>query len=145
MDINTCIFTGRFGNDPDYRVTQKGTSVCSFDLAVGRAKAKGAETAVTDWFSFVAWNATAEYISKYFTRGTLATITARASTRFWEDKDGKKHKEVEFVVDEIKAMGGSRKDAQPEPTSGSASFGYQTNASSSGFEELEDDGDDLPF
>lgn len=143
MDINTCVFTGRFGNDPDYRVTQKGTSVCSFDLAVGRAKAKGAETAVTDWFSFVAQNTTAEYISKYFTRGTLATITARASTRFWEDKEGKKHKEVEFIVDEIKATGGARKDTQSVPTSGGASFDYNTSAS--GFEELEDDGDDLPF
>lgn len=105
MDINNCIFTGRLGSDPELRYTQSNTPVCTFDLAVERMKAKGAEKAETDWLTFVAWRTTAEYVSKYLTKGSHVTVQARANVRKWTDKDGNNRKVVEFVVGEIKGAG----------------------------------------
>ena len=100
-DINRCIFTGRLGADPELRTTASGITTCAFSLAVNRPKAKGAEKAETDWLHFVAWRETAEFITRYLSRGRKVTVEAEARTRKWTGKDGKNHEVTEFQVTEI--------------------------------------------
>mgnify|MGYP002626415322 CR=1 FL=1 len=144
MDINNCVFTGRLGADPELRHTQNNTPVCTFDLAVERMKAKGTEKAETDWLTFVAWRSTAEYISKYLTKGSAVTVQARASVRKWTDRDGNSRKAVEFVVDEIKGSGSRQSYGSapaPSPPAPAASYTPGQDA----FSELDDTDGDLPF
>ncbi len=97
-DINKSIFTGRIGSDPELRMTPSGIPTCTFKLAVERPKGKDAEKAETDWLTMVAWRSTAEFCSRYLTKGRKVVIEATARTRKWDDKDGKTHKVVEFQI-----------------------------------------------
>ena len=107
-DINRCIFTGRLGADPELRTTASGISTCSFSLAVSRSKAKEAKEAETDWLPMVAWRHTAEFITRFLTRGRKVTVEAEARMRQWTGKDGKTHKAIEFQVVEIFRSDGRR-------------------------------------
>lgn len=105
-DVNSCIFTGRLGADPELRTTAGGVSVCAFDLAVNRPKAKDAKESETDWLPMVAWRQTAEFMTRFLRRGSKVTVEASARTRTWTGKDGKTHKVVEFQVEELVAADG---------------------------------------
>ncbi len=101
MDINRCCFTGRLGGDVELKKTPSGMSVCSFNLAVDRAKAKDADKSATDWITLIAWGKTAEFCSKYLAKGMKVSVEASARTNTWEDKDGHKHRVVEFPISTI--------------------------------------------
>lgn len=105
-DVNSCIFTGRLGADPELRTTAGGISVCAFTLAVNRPKPKDAKESETDWLPMVAWRQTAEFMTRFLTRGNKVTVEAVARTRTWTGKDGKTHKTVEFQVEELVAADG---------------------------------------
>lgn len=101
-DINQSIFTGRIGNDPELKQTPGGKAVCNLRLAVTRPRAKGEETAETDWFDIVVWNGMAEACATHLTKGSFIVVTATARTRTWEDRQGNKRCNIDFVADEIK-------------------------------------------
>ena len=100
-DINKCILTGRIGNTPELRSTSSGTSTCAISLAVERPKAKDAQEAETDWLELIAWRGTAEFCARYLAKGRKVVVECSARTRKWNDKDGKTHKVVEFVIQNI--------------------------------------------
>lgn len=105
--INEVILMGRLCADPELKTTQSGLSVTSFALAVDkRGKDKGA-----DFIDIVAWRDTADFITKYFTKGSMIAIVGSLQTRSYEDKNGNKRKAVEVVAKEV-SFCGSKNDSK---------------------------------
>jgi len=109
--MNNYACMGRFARDPELKTTGSGTSVCTFTLAVPRPYKPKDGGQAADFLDFVAWEKTAEFISKYFKTGDMAGVTAYAQTRSYEDKKGSRHKVTEFVVSRIDFGGSKKADA----------------------------------
>ena len=136
--LNKIILMGRLTKNPELRRTNSGTAVASFSLAVDRDfKAQNGEKE-TDFIDIVAWRNTAEFVSKYFTKGRMAVVEGRLQIRDWTDKDGSKRRTAEVVADNV-YFGDSRKES-----SGNDAPAYAEPAANHGFAEVEDDSD-LPF
>jgi len=98
--VNKGVFRGRLTKDIELRYTQAGTAVANFTLAVNRRfKQEGQPNA--DFLNFVAWGGTAEFLAKYFEKGSQLATISRVQTRNWEDDEGKKHYVTEFVAEEV--------------------------------------------
>ena len=153
----------RLARDPELRHTQTGTPVASFRLAVDRDfKDKTTGEKATDWIDVVAWRQTAEFVSRYFTKGRLAVVEGRLQMRDWTDRDGNKRTTAEVVADNV-YFGDSKRDAEaggyapPSGGFGAPAGGYAPPpAAPSGgysapmgggdqFAELSDDDGELPF
>ena len=93
--LNNVSLQGRLVKDIELRYTTSNKPVCSFTLACERDFGDK----VTDFIDVVAWNATAEFISKYFCKGQLVAVTGRLQTRTWSDRDERKHKETEVIAE----------------------------------------------
>lgn len=98
--INNVVLMGRLCADPELKTTQSGLSVTSFALAVDKGKDKGA-----DFIDIVAWRDTADFINKYFDKGSMIAIVGSIQTRTYEDKNGNKRKAVEVVAREVSFCG----------------------------------------
>ena len=96
--LNKVILMGRFSADPELRHTQSGTPVASFRLAVDRDFKDKDGSRQTDWLDCVAWRGTAEFISRYFSKGRLVVVEGSLQTRNWTDKEGNKRVSVETIV-----------------------------------------------
>lgn len=98
--INKVILTGRITHDIEIKQTPSGASVTQFSIAVERSYAKQGEERQTDFITCVAWNKTAEFIGKFFSKGRSIVIIGQLRTRNYEDKNGSKHYVTEVFVDE---------------------------------------------
>lgn len=99
--LNRIVLMGRLTRDPELRHTGNGTAVASFSLAVDRDfKSQGGEKE-TDFIDIVAWRNTAEFVSKYFTKGRMAVVEGRLQLRDWTDKDGGKRRSAEVVAEHV--------------------------------------------
>ena len=98
--MNKVVLLGRLAADPELRQTGNGISVTSFTIAVDRQYSKGADRQ-TDWIDIVAWRNTAEFVCKYFQKGSPIIVEGSLQTRLWEDKAGQKRKSVEVQADNI--------------------------------------------
>ena len=153
--LNHIVIMGRLVRDPELRYTQTQTPVASFTLAVDRDfSGKDSNEKQTDFIDCVAWRSTAEFISKYFQKGTMSVVSGRLQLRDWTDRDGNKRRNAEIVVENI-YFGESRRREADNAATGSYSTGSYTgsysndngstrSSQSGNFEELEDDGE-LPF
>ena len=138
--LNKVFIMGRLTRDPELRRTQTGTPVASFSLAVDRDfkdKATGERT--TAFIEVVSWRNTAEFVSRYFTKGRMAVVEGRLQMRDWTDKDGNKRRSAEVVADQVYFGDAGKKDDAPTTFGG---MSYQNNAD---FQELPDDDGKLPF
>lgn len=153
--LNKIFIMGRLTRDPELRRTQSGTAVTSFSLAVDRDYKSQSGEKETDFIDVVAWRSTAEFVSKYFTKGRMAVVEGRLQIRDWTDKDGNKRRSAEVVADNV-YFGDSKRDAESAgPYSGgySAPSGGRSPAPSGfgapdmgdQFAELSDDDGELPF
>lgn len=98
--LNHAVIMGRLTRDPELRRTGNGTAVATFSLAVDRdfgSKANGDKE--VDFIDCVAWRGTAEFISKYFSKGRMMAVSGRLQTRSWDGNNGIKHRATEVVVD----------------------------------------------
>ena len=141
---------------PELRRTGSGVAVASFTLAVDRDfAAQGAEKE-TDFVDIVAWRNTAEFVSRFFTKGRMAVVTGRLQIRNWTDKEGNKRRSAEVVADNVYFGESKRRDGgdAPRPAAPSTSapahrgsYGGYDNVPQGGsaFSELDDDDGDLPF
>ncbi len=148
--LNHITIMGRLTRDPELKTTQSGASVCSFSVACEhdfRDKSTG-ERGV-DFIDCTAWRQTAEYISKYFSKGRMIVVDGRLKIRGWQDKDGNNRRSADIVVNQ--AYFG---DSKPEGNSGNGYSARPTSAPISapgpapdadGFTELEEDDGELPF
>lgn len=133
--LNRIIVMGRLTRDPELRRTNSGNAVTSFTVAVDRDFKTQSGEKETDFIDVVAWRNTAEFVSKYFSKGRMAVVEGRLQLRDWTDKEGNKRRTAEIVADSVyfgdsKRDGGDNSGCAPAP--------------SGGFDEIEDDGD-LPF
>ena len=139
--LNKIFIMGRLTRDPELRRTQNGTAVTSFTLAVDRDFKNADGTKDTDFIDVVAWRNTAEFVSKYFSKGRMAVVEGRLQLRDWTDKDGNKRRNAEVLADNI-YFGDSRKDAQDgfaQPAAGGVSVPGPD------FLEIDEDDGDLSF
>ena len=149
--INNVVLMGRLVATPELRNTQTGLAVTSFSLAVERSYARQGEQRQTDFINCVAWRNTAEFISRYFQKGSMIAVTGSIHTRNYEDKNGNKRTAVEVLVDQASFCGSKAEtgtgnnnynqsySAPAQPAAPSFSTG-----SDGDFEEISGD-DDLPF
>lgn len=110
--LNHIVLMGRLTRDPELRRTGTGIAVASFSLAVDRdygSKETGEKE--TDFIDIVAWRSTAEFVSKYFTKGRMAVVSGRLQIRNWNDKDGNKRRSAEVVADNV-YFGDSKRDTE---------------------------------
>ena len=137
--LNRCVIMGRFTGDPIMRYTQSQTPVASFSLACQRDFGRGEEKEV-DFINCTAWRNTADFVTKYFRKGSTAVVEGRLQIRSYTDKDDRRREVSEIIVDNI-YFADSKHTGQP----GGPNDGEVLTAST--FEELEGDveKDDLPF
>lgn len=144
--LNCAIIMGRLTADPELRTTGNGTSVTSFSVAVERSYARAGEERQTDFINVVAWRQQAEFITRYFRKGSMIAIQGSIQTRNYEDKNGNKRTAVEIVADRASFCGskaetgtaGAAAPARPAPA-------YQ-GGSADGFSVLPTGDDDaFPF
>ena len=109
--LNHIVLMGRLTRDPELRRTGSGIPVASFSLAVDRDFGSNRETGEkeTDFIDIVAWRNTAEFVSRYFTKGRMAVVSGRLQIRAWTDKDGNKRRSAEVVADSV-YFGDSKRD-----------------------------------
>ena len=138
--LNKVFIMGRLTRDPELRRTQTGTPVASFSLAVDRDfKDKAAGERTTDFIDVVSWRNTAEFVSRYFTKGRMAVVEGRLQMRDWTDKDGNKRRSAEVVADQVYFGDAGKKDDAP------TTFGGMSYPNNDDFQELPDDDGKLPF
>ena len=99
--LNKIILMGRLTRDPELHRTGSGTAVATFSLAVDRDYKSQSGERETDFIDVVAWRSTAEFVSKYFTKGRMAVVEGRIQVRDWTDKDGARRRSTEVVVDNV--------------------------------------------
>ena len=112
--LNRIILMGRLTRDPELRTTGSNIAVCSFSLACDRDIKSDKGEKETDFFVVVAWRGTAEFVSKYFTRGRMAIVEGRLQIRDWVDKDNHKRRTAEIVAESV-YFGDSRPESQSAP------------------------------
>ncbi|MEM1483399.1 single-stranded DNA-binding protein [Oscillospiraceae bacterium PP1C4] len=148
--LNRAILMGRLVADPELRQTPNGISVVTFSVAIDRPYSKDRERQA-DFIDVVAWRQTAEFVSKYFTKGKMIIVEGSIQTRSYEDKNGIKRRAVEVVADNIQfgesknATGGQSYQA-PAPTQAPSEPSVSYASGDVGdFSEMSTDSDDLPF
>lgn len=143
--INMVALMGRLTYEPELRSTQNGLSVLSFQIAVDRNYQSQGQERQADFIDCVAWRQTAEFISRFFHKGSMIAIDGSIQTRNYTDKNGNNRKAVEVVVNNASFCG-----SKAETGTGTAPAFEQpapsyASAQGSDFEEIVDDDDDLPF
>ena len=136
--LNHITIMGRLTRDPELKTTNSGIPVVSFSIAVDRdfADKESGERGV-DFIDVTAWRHTAEFVSRYFTKGRMAVVSGRLQTRNWTDKDGNKRKAVEIVADNVYFGDSKRNDSEQSAPS--------ATAAPSDFAPIEGDDEGLPF
>ncbi len=115
--MNKVILMGRLTKDPEVRYTQAtNTMVTSFILAVNRRFVKQGEERQADFINVVAWNKTAEFVSKYFSKGQQVGVIGRIQTRNYDDEQGVKHYITEVIAEEVYFAGEKKEKSQNNTT-----------------------------
>ena len=143
--LNKIIVMGRLTRDPELRRTGSGTAVTSFALAVDRDFKDQNGEKETDFIDVVAWRNTAEFVSKYFTKGRMAVVEGRLQIRDWTDKDGGKRRSAEIIAENV-YFGDSKHDTQQNvPQHTQADNMASLAGRMGGFAEIEQEDGELPF
>ncbi|MEE0944130.1 MAG: single-stranded DNA-binding protein [Clostridia bacterium] len=152
--MNKVILMGRLTRDPEMRQSQQGTPVVSFSLAVDRRFAKEGQQQA-DFINCVAWSRLAEFICKYFQKGSMIAVSGRLQSRTYDDKDGRRQYVTEVVVEDA-YFTGSRSETNTQGTQSSYQRPAQPSApqgtaptfdefEAMGFSAMDGSEDDLPF
>ena len=146
--LNKIEIMGRLTRDPELRRTQNGTAVTSFSIACERDFKSQDGEKETDFVDIVAWRTTAEFVSKYFTKGRMAVVAGRLQIRDWMDREGNKRRSAEIVADSV--YFGDSKPVGAQPTEGEppAPPSRKTGELPKGFDpfnEIDEQDGELPF
>lgn len=146
LNLNKAILCGRLTADPELKQTQTGVAVCSFTIAVTRRYAKASDQQA-DFISVVAWRQTAEFISRYFKKGSSICITGSIQTRSWKDNNGNNRHATEIVADEamfVDSKSESTSEGNNPTTELNGSPAYIPDAyKQAKFDDIKDE--DMPF
>lgn len=139
--LNHITIMGRLTKDPEMRRTGSGVAVTSFTIACDRDFGSNGEKE-TDFVEIVCWRNTAEFVSKYFSKGRMAVVSGRLQIRSWTDKDGNKRRTAEIVADNV-YFGDSKQDG------GNQNNGYtgsvKDDSAPGAFAPIEEEDEALPF
>ena len=135
FNFNKVIIGGRLTSEPELKTTQSGLSVVSFSVAVNR-KVKQGEEQKADFFNVTAWRQTADFVARYFHKGSSICIVGSLQNSSWTDQNGQKHSKTDIVADEVMFV-----DSKSDNESAQSSYGQQVVPK---FEEIKTDAD-LPF
>ena len=147
--LNCAIIMGRITADPELRSTNTGLSVTSFTVAVERSFVKSGEERQTDFIDVVAWRQTADFVTKYFHKGSMIAVQGAIQVRNYEDKNGNKRKAVEIIADSV-SFCGSKSETGGAPANqyqgqySAPAAAYQSGGAADFSEALPAE-DDLPF
>ena len=147
--LNVAVIMGRLTAEPELRTTTSGISVTSFSVAVDRAYQKNGERQ-TDFINVVAWRQTAEFVSRYFHKGSMIAVEGSIQTRNYEDRNGNKRTAVEVVANNVSFCGSKAETgtgAAPAVAVPSAQPQAAQSFSTAGADDFSsvDMNDDLPF
>lgn len=138
--LNVIAIMGRLFRDPELRQTTTGKNVASFTIACSRGRKDANGKDLVDWIPVVAWEHTAEFVCKYFEKGSLIAIDGRLQSRTYKDRDGNNRTAIEIVANNANFAGSKRTDGG----SNSVPTGGSYNEPTVQYDEIEDEGD-LPF
>ena len=144
--FNKVILIGNMTADPELKQTATGISVCSFSIAVNRRYSKDSSQQQVDFFNVIAWRATADFVSKFFKKGSSIFVVGTIQNRSWTDNEGNKRYATDIVAEEVSfvdSRGENPAGGQYTPDSYEPSFSSSA-ADAPKFEEIKGD-DDLPF
>ena len=150
FNLNKVIMGGRLTADPELKQTPSGVSVCTFSIAVNRrfTSKDSAQQSQADFFNVTAWRATAEFVSKYFRKGSSICVVGSLQNRSWNDQQGVKHYATDIIADEVNFVDSRSESSAPSQSYAPDAYSAPSYASDAAaapkFEELKTD-DDLPF
>lgn len=147
--MNKVILMGRLTANPELKHTQSNLPVVNFTLAVNRPYVKQGQERQADFIDIVCWRATAEFVSRYFTKGQQVAVIGALQVRSWQDQQGNKRRTYEVVADEVffadsKRDSGGASYAAPPADGGSHMPAPAYSSPETDFEEITED-DGLPF
>lgn len=138
--LNVTAIMGRLSRDPELRQTTTGKNVASFTIACSRGRKDANGKDLVDWIPVVAWEHTAEFVCKYFEKGSLIAIDGRLQSRTYKDRDGNNRTAIEIVANNANFAGSKSTGGG----SNSVPAGNSYNGPTVQYDEIEDEGD-LPF
>lgn len=110
MAFNLVVLTGRITADTELKTTPSGVSVCTFSIAVDRGYGENKQT---DFINIVAWRQTAEFVAKYFSKGSMIGIEGSIQTRKYQDKNGNTRTAFEVVANNVQFIESKKTEADP--------------------------------
>ena len=119
--LNRIVLMGRLTRDPELRHTGSGLAVASFSLSVDRDYKGQSGEKETDFVDIVAWRSTADFVSKFFTKGRMAVVEGRLQIRDWKDKDGNNRRSAEVVAEHV-YIGDSKQRSESDTPPASGDF-----------------------
>ena len=140
--LNKIIIMGRLTRDPELRRTGSGTAVTSFSLACDRDFKSQSGEKETDFIEVVAWKNTAEFVSKYFSKGRMAVVEGRLQIRDWTDKDGNKRVTAEVVADNVYFADSKRSESNDNQKE---NFNALSGRLSDDFVPISEEDGEIPF
>ena len=140
MALNIVALMGRLTRDPEMRKTPQGVSVATFTIAVDRSFVKQGEDRQADFIDIVCWRNTAEFVCKYFQKGSMIALNGSIQTRTYQDKNGNNRKAFEIVADNVH-FAGEKKDGGAQ---GGGSPHYEEKKNDD-FAVIDEGEEDLPF
>ena len=149
FNFNKVILGGRLTQDPELRTTSSGAQYVTFSIAVNRPYSKGEDQQQNaDFINIVAWRQRAEFISRYFRKGSSICIVGSIQSRSWTDQQGNKRYATDVVADEVSFVDSKNESIQGGGTSSYVPDNYVAPAFSTDsapkFEDVSDD-EELPF
>lgn len=143
--LNKVVIMGRLTRDPEIKYTQSQLPVVTISVAVDRDYAKQSEQRETDFLTVVAWRNTAEFIAKWFHKGSMIVVDGKLQTRKWQDKFEQKRTEIEILADNV--WFGESRNAQAAIDNHVQNYAAPAPAPTytNDFRPLEDSADDVPF
>lgn len=138
--LNVIAIMGRLSRDPELRQTTTGKNVASFTIACSRGRKDANGKDLVDWIPVVAWEHTAEFVCKYFEKGSPIAIDGRLQSRTYKDRDGNNRTAIEIVANNANFAGSKSTGGG----SNSVPAGNSYNEPTVQYDEIEDEGD-LPF
>lgn len=144
--INVVALMGRMTYEPELRTTPSGVSVLRFQVACDRNYQKDTQKRQADFIDCVAWRQTAEFINRYFHKGSMIAVEGTIQTSNYTDKDGNKRKQIEVLANNVSFCGSKVENSSQGGTEQVIhTKGMNIDYDDVDFEEIVDDDDDLPF
>lgn len=142
MSLNVVAIMGRMASDAQLRTTQSGKSVASFRIACDRGRKDANGQNQTDWLDVVAWDKTADFVVRYFPKGSMIAVTGRLQSRNYQDKNGNNRTAIEIVANQVSFCGEKKQEKSFQPANENA-----LNFAQGGNDDFApvEDADDLPF